>query len=146
MSEEIDNHLPDCIIVDIDGTLALANNRNPYDANASINDILNTPVFKIIELFFYLEGLEIILITGRQESDREITKTFLNKNKVSYDKLLMRKTGDFRQDSIVKKELYEEHIKDKFNVLFILDDRNQVVDMWRKELGLPCFQVYYGDF
>jgi hypothetical protein len=28
----------------------------------------------------------------------------------------------------------------------VIDDRNQVVDMWRMELGLVCLQVDYGDF
>ena len=58
----------------------------------------------------------------------------------------MRASGDTRKDSIVKKELYEKHIKNKYYVSFWLDDRNQVVDMVRKELGLLCLQVYYGDF
>ena len=57
----------------------------------------------------------------------------------------MRKKGDHRKDSIVKKELYEEHIKNRYEVLCVFDDRNQVVDMWREE-GLLCCQVYYGDF
>lgn len=37
-------------------------------------------------------------------------------------------------------------IKDKYAVDFVLDDRNCVVDMWRKKLDLACFQVNYGDF
>jgi putative SOS response-associated peptidase YedK len=39
-----------------------------------------------------------------------------------------------------------DSIRDNFNVEFVLDDRNSVVDMWRKELNLPTFQVNYGDF
>ena len=33
----------------------------------------------------------------------------------------------------------------KYNVHFVLDDRQQVVDMWRS-LGLTVFQVAEGDF
>jgi hypothetical protein len=58
----------------------------------------------------------------------------------------MRITSDNRKDSIIKKEIFAEHIQDKYYIEFVLDDRNQVVDMWRNELKLPCFQVYYGDF
>ena len=58
----------------------------------------------------------------------------------------MLKTGDVRKDSIVKKELYQAHVEGQFFVQFVLDDRNQVVDLWRLELGLPCLQVNYGDF
>jgi hypothetical protein len=57
----------------------------------------------------------------------------------------MRKKGDFRKDSVVKKEIYEKYIKDNFNILFCLDDRNQVVNMWR-EIGIKCLQVQDGDF
>lgn len=45
-----------------------------------------------------------------------------------------------------KKELFEAHIARKFYIEFVLDDRDQVVDLWRNELGLTCFQVNYGDF
>tara|TARA_R110002020_G_scaffold227539_13_gene438195 strand:+ start:10087 stop:10632 length:546 start_codon:yes stop_codon:yes gene_type:complete len=59
--------------------------------------------------------------------------------------LYMREEGDNRKDSIVKREMYEEYIKPHYNVKLVLDDRNQVVDMWR-ELGLPCWQVAAGNF
>jgi hypothetical protein len=58
---------------------------------------------------------------------------------------MMRKQGDFRRDSIVKKEIYDNDIKGKFDVEFVLDDRQQVVDMWR-EIGLKCLQVAPGNF
>ena len=57
----------------------------------------------------------------------------------------MRKNGYNKKDSIVKKEIFDEYIKDKYYVEFILDDRNQVVDMWR-EMGLTCLQVAEGNF
>ena len=57
----------------------------------------------------------------------------------------MRPEGNNEKDSIIKKRIYEDHIKGKFNVEFVLDDRNQVVEMWR-ELGLTCLQVAEGDF
>lgn len=43
------------------------------------------------------------------------------------------KIWDTRCDTIVKREIYEEHIKDKYNVLFVIDDRVKVVDMWREQ-------------
>jgi len=57
----------------------------------------------------------------------------------------MRATGDNRKDSIVKKEIYEGIIKPVFDVKFVLDDRNQVVEMWRS-LGLTVLQVADGNF
>jgi hypothetical protein len=60
-------------------------------------------------------------------------------------RLIMRATGDMRKDSIIKQELLEREIVPNSFVDFVLDDRNQVVDMWRS-LGLTCLQVDYGDF
>jgi adenylate cyclase class IV len=60
-------------------------------------------------------------------------------------KLFMRQAGDNRDDRIVKREIYEREIKGRYNVRFVLDDRNKVVALWR-DLGLPCFQVADGDF
>ena len=57
----------------------------------------------------------------------------------------MRNTADTRKDSIIKKEIYDAHIKDKYYIELVLDDRDQVVRLWRS-LGLPTFQVNYGDF
>ena len=57
----------------------------------------------------------------------------------------MRKAGDQRSDAIVKREIYEQQIRGKFNVHCVFDDRQSVVDLWRS-LGLSCFQVADGDF
>jgi hypothetical protein len=59
--------------------------------------------------------------------------------------LLMRPLGDNRPDEIVKEEMYELHIRGKYNVALVLDDRQKVVDLWRR-LGLTCLQVADGDF
>jgi hypothetical protein len=45
----------------------------------------------------------------------------------------------------VKRELFEKHVLPNYYVEFILDDRQQVVDEWRR-MGLTCFQVAPGDF
>lgn len=58
----------------------------------------------------------------------------------------MRASEDYRKDAVIKKEIFKREIQNQFYVEFLLDDRNQVVDMWRKELQLACFQVNYGDF
>lgn len=140
-----DPNLPRAIICDLDGTLALMDDRNPFDASRADEDKLNESVATTLRLFAE-NGYKILLVSGREDRFREPTLTFLEKYKVTYSHLWMRKSKDFRKDSIVKREIYEASILDKFYVEFVLDDRNQVVDMWRKDLGLACFQVNYGDF
>lgn len=140
-----DATLPKALVCDLDGTLALISHRNPFDASRCEEDDLNVPVANILKNYASL-GFKILLVSGREDQFKEPTLRFLEKHHVPFDDLIMRKTKDYRKDSIVKTEIYNEFIKDKYFVEFVLDDRDQVVDMWRKELHLPCFQVYYGDF
>jgi predicted kinase len=140
-----DDTLPSAILCDLDGTLAIIHNRSPFDAQRCEMDLLNEPIAEIVKNYASL-GVKIILMSGRDEAARRPTMNWLAYNKIPFDALFMRATGDARKDSAVKKELYEAHVKGQFLVKFILDDRNQVVDLWRLDLGLPCLQVNYGDF
>jgi hypothetical protein len=137
--------LPKAIICDLDGTLALMNGRNPFDASKCDQDLLNEPVANVLKNYHQL-GYKILLVSGREDQYKDPTLRFLEKYAIQFDDLIMRKTKDSRKDSIIKIEIYNDFIKDKYFVEFVLDDRNQVVDTWRNDLKLPCFQVYYGDF
>ena len=87
----------------------------------------------------------IIIVTGRKDDCKAETLKWLSDNSVPHDLVFMRKSDDNRPDYIVKREIYEEYIKGKYNVKFVLDDRSQVVREWR-ELGLKCLQVAEGAF
>ena len=142
-----DISLPDAIIVDIDGTLAFMNGRGPYDDSLVETDVPNDPVVGLVREMEDF-GYDILIVSGRQSSEAclNATTAWLDKHLNTSYRLFMRTEGDVRKDAIVKKEIFDTHIRDKYCIHFILDDRNQVVDMWRKELKLPCFQVNYGDF
>ena len=129
---------PDVVICDMDGTLSLFGNKNPYDRDFE-NDELNLIVAQIIK------GNNVLLVSGRKEKYRNQTMQFLNKYGVKFIDLFMRKDNDDRKDSIVKKEIYDNEILGEYNVLFVLDDRNVCVKLWRS-LGLVCLQVANGDF
>lgn len=137
-----DHNKDTTIICDIDGTLALFGDRNPYDRNF-IEDTVNNVVRSI--LMKYEDTFDIILLSGREGKFRQVTEEWLKKYKIPYTALHMRAEGDMRKDYIIKEELYNEYIKPHYNVSFVLDDRNQVVDLWRR-LGLTCLQVAPGDF
>lgn len=136
--EHIDN-IPNAIICDLDGTLCLLNGRNPYDASTCDQDGLNEVVSSIIK------GRTVLLVSGREDKYREPTLKFLKKHNIEFKELHMRKSGDNRKDSIVKREIFDEQIRNKYNIDFVLDDRQIVVDTWR-EMGLICLQVAPGDF
>ena len=140
-----DSTLPKAVICDLDGTLSLLNGRDPYDASSADEDLLNVPVARVLQMA-KAQGYKVILLSGREQLYKEPTERFLSKHQIAYDLLLMRITNDYRKDNIIKKELFQQEIAGKYFIEFLLDDRNQVVDMWRKDLQLPCFQVNYGDF
>ena len=143
--QEQDDTLPAAILCDLDGTLAILHDRSPFDAKRCETDLLNIPIAEILKTY-HQRSVKIILMSGREDTARIQTMNWLSYNKIPYNALYMRTSGDMRKDAIVKKELYVKHIKGQFFVQFVLDDRNQVVDLWRLELGLPCLQVNYGDF
>lgn len=140
------NKKGNAIIVDIDGTLAHRCDRNWFEYDKVDQDHLDIAVYGIVEAF-QKKGYTILIVSGREGTEvcRQKTLAWLDKHEVPYYDLMMRKEGDFRRDSIVKKEIYDTLIKDKFDVEFVLDDRQQVVDMWR-EIGLKCLQVAEGNF
>ncbi len=147
--------LPFCIIFDIDGTLSHVGDRSPYDSRECAVDLPNKSIIalnawaRLVQIeghkYFSNKELKIVLLSGRKEEAREATETWMKDHGVVYDELYMRETADDRRDSIVKEELFNTHIRDKYNVIFIVDDRQQVVDMWR-DLGITCLQTNWADF
>lgn len=136
--------LPSCVICDIDGTLAHMVKRSPFDWSKVGNDSLDFSVYSILKAM-KASGHKIIMMSGRDGSCKEKTEIWLKENNVEYDFLFMREAGNNEKDSILKKRLFADNILNKFHVLCVIDDRDQVVDMWRG-LGLKVLQVGYGDF
>lgn len=146
--------LPRRVIVDIDGTMALMKDRRPFDYNKVHTDLLNEPVDRVVRALF--GGAEAaadaevwpIFVSGRVDDCRGATEDWLfDHGWVVGDEipLFMRKAGDDRADYVVKYEIFEREIRDKYDVVLVLDDRDQCVDMWRA-IDLPTFQVNPGDF
>ena len=144
------NYIPPAIICDLDGTLALKHkDRTWFDASTCDKDDINYPIQDIVKRMAATHL--IIFCSGRENKYREPTLEFIKKcfpdfiEKHSFY-LYMRETNDFRKDSIVKHEIYQLCIKGKYDIHFVLDDRQQVVDMWRNALGLTTLQVAEGKF
>jgi hypothetical protein len=139
-----DSSLPPIIIVDIDGTLAHMHDRSPYDWHRVGEDTVDENVRHIMELEAS-HGL-VIVLSGRDGSCYNETRQWLLDNEIPFSHLYMREAGDQRPDWIIKHELFQQHIAGKYYVRYCLDDRDQVVDLWRNKLGLPTYQVAEGDF
>jgi len=141
------------VICDIDGTIALMHaelegRRHPYDWHRVREDDPNEP---IIALLWHLrrQGFKVIFVSGRMEVAREGTLAWLDDHVVDLEMLdfplFMRADGDFREDTVVKREIYHREIEGKYKIAYVLDDRDSVVAMWR-ELGLTVLQVAAGAF
>lgn len=144
---------PKAIIVDLDGTVADHHGlRSPYDYSQVSLDRPRSAVIRNVQMH-YRHGDHVIFCSGREDYCRFDSIDWINEYVFPdefepmpiYD-LFMRKSGDKRQDRIIKGEIFYEHIAPNYNVELVYDDRTQVIKLWRDELGLDAFQVNYGDF
>lgn len=143
-----DETLPRCILVDIDGTVAAMGNRSPFDWHRVGVDTPKWPIINLVKSM-KASGYAIVFFSGRDAVCRPETTDWicLHFGWPSTDfELVMRPQNDNRKDAIVKAELFEQHIAGRYYVEFVVDDRQQVVDMWRRTMGLTCVQVDYGNF
>lgn len=142
-----DPSLPWCVVFDTDGTTA-HHNRSPYDYPKCYTDSVD-PNIKMLLKIIYAQGeydtIRLIGMSGRPDTWRDMTQQWYTDNGIFYDAFYMRPAGDSRPDTVIKQEMYDKHIRGKYNVLVHLDDRNSVVRAIRK-LGVKVLQVAPGDF
>ena len=145
------------VIFDLDGTLALIDKRRDlatkdngkmdWDVFFDPDNIdLDTPNQTVIDManLLHSQGYLIYIFSGRSDKTEDATKDWLDKHNVNYDLLQMRPQGLlYKPDNDLKQDWLNVIKKDR--VAMVFDDRNQVVDMWRKN-GLTTFQVADGDF
>lgn len=138
--------MPDRIpafICDMDGTLSLFNGRGPFDYDRCDTDLPNTPIIEIARIM--AQHYTLLVVSGREETCRVKTRAWLHQQYVFPHKIFMRPKGDYRKDAVIKQEIFDREIKDLYDIWFVLDDRDQVVNLWRS-LGLTCLQVADGKF
>lgn len=134
-----DENLPKIAIFDLDGSMCNISHRNPYDATTCDQDLPNNHVVDLCKMI-HSQGIKIMFFSGREERFKDKTRTWLNTYFNQDYELHMRSSGDYRKDSIVKLEMYEQWVKNKFNIIAVVDDRLQVCQLWYR-LGLPIFRV-----
>lgn len=141
--------LPWVDITDLDGTMAIHNGRSPYDYSRVSEDRVNDTLRGVL-LDRMKGGSKLIIMSGRPDINnvRADTEAWWAKHVgLPYLELLMRPADRLQiNDAIIKRDLFDDHVRGKYNVEVVFDDRDRVVDMWRNQLGLPTYQVNYGDF
>lgn len=135
---------PMAYLFDIDGTLAKMSGRSPYEWHRVGED---TAIDHVVQIAHALasDGYAIVFLSGRDGSCYDITSEWIRDEVMDMAYLFMRTAKDQRPDNIIKAELFDAHVRDRWNVQGVFDDRDQVVDMWRA-MGIPCYQVAPGDF
>lgn len=137
-------------IIDLDGTLSLNETGRPWygpgyeerlhedRVNRTVEDVVSAMVS---------HGLvdHILFVSGRTEVGRAATSQWIYDNTAftvggGSASLFMRADGDYRPDHVVKREIYDEHIRDAYSVFVALDDRPEMIELWRS-LDIPAWQV-----
>lgn len=136
------------LICDLDGTMCNIDHRrhlikdkkwDQFHAACGFDDV---NVWCRDLVLQYWPSHQIIFLTGRNDSARGLTDKWLKRHLNLDDGMYilhMRPNKDYRKDMDFKEEIYREYIKDYFDVVFCLEDRSRVVNMWRR-LGLVCLQ------
>ena len=150
-------------IFDIDGTIALIDHRiYKLDEKHNPNrwrefyalcgkDKPNIPIIKIMSALRVM-GADIWFFSGRSSEVRNKTVEWIAEHTafMSFDVdspiLTMREEGDYTPDNELKQSWFDNMLwEDKERLVAVFDDRNQVVDMWRRN-GVTCLQVAFGEF
>lgn len=156
---------PSAIICDLDGTLCDVAHRRHFVRRepgvkkdwqgffaGMVDDVPNQWCADLLKAMSTKH--EIVYCSGRPDSWRRQTVEWLKKHDLynmeapgfNYDfNLFMRMRQDSRQDNIVKEIILDFEILTRFKPYFMIDDRKQVVDMWRSR-GYTCLQCDEGDF
>ena len=145
------------IIFDVDGTLMDIEHRRHFVNNGNSDwesfldpkimalDKPNWPVVNVALMMNATVANRVIIVSARNERHREVTEQQMTDVGLDNCFLFLRGDDDFRSDEVFKLDVFVELKAVDMTPDLVFDDRNGVVDMWRKE-GIPCFQVAEGDF
>ena len=143
------------IIFDMDGTLSNPSHRQHFMNKekkdwssfyvAAAHDEPNKEILEMYLMYKMNPEYETVIVTGRPEKYRLLTIQWMNKHDIPMSEIYMRPDGDFQQDYTLKSGIYNKLTEEGHNIVLAIDDRQQVVDMWRAQ-GILCLQCAKGDF
>ena len=145
---------PAAVIFDIDGTLANVDHRRHFVTGkrkdftafyeAMVGDTI-MPVTHGLCNSYFMQRWHVTICTGRPEAYREVTELWLAAHGVWYHELIMRPDDRRYDPDFEVKQTMLDAILEQRKVHVVFDDRDQVVEMWRRN-GITCFQVAPGTF
>lgn len=140
-------------IGDLDGTVCNVEHRKHLVQQekfeefnrACVRDTPNQTVVLALHLLA-TAGADIWLFSGRDDYMERETREWLVHYCVPCKWLQMRPSGDRTEDHELKEQWLHRMLDvDRRRLVGVFDDRQTVVDMWRRN-GVRCFQVAPGNF
>lgn len=144
------------VVVDLDGTLAnidhrvdLVRREKPdWDAfhRACVNDVPNPWAVKLINEMARAYGIRLVIVSARSKIVEQETKDWLNNHVEAFftgdvELFMLREAGDHTEDVELKMRWLKEVAGGPSKILMAIDDRQKVVDAWRRA-GVTCLQAY----
>lgn len=129
---------PSAVLCDLDGTVAVPTNRSFYDFDERV--CRTRPRANVIACVKHLAASHdavVVFISGRSAACELATRQWIDIHVApnAYE-LLMRPLNDHSKDSLLKLKLFDEHVRRRFNVVAVFDDRPCVVRTWQ-DLKIP---------
>ena len=135
-----------CIIVDVDGTVADLTHRLHYVTNGNKNwkrffrDVyMDSPIWPVIDTvkalnYTYGDMAQVVFVSGRSDVCRDDTEDWLCHYFPDLEfELYMRPEGDYRKDTVLKKEILERLKEDRYSPWLAIDDRADIASVFRAE-------------
>ena len=157
-TSDLQSRLHPTIIFDLDGTLAIIDERREKATlpNGKMdwktffdpaNIELDKPNLPLINVFRSLAaaGWRVGVFSGRDAISYNETLEWLQKHRVLANFIRMRPIGSNTPDEVLKKQWLDEELNAGEEIMCVFDDRDKVVKMWRDN-GILCMQVNYGNF
>jgi predicted kinase len=145
------------ILCDIDGTISDTTHRLHHvkvaegekkDWKSFFAEMDKDPVrddVRKILIQHYNQGKNIIFMSARPDTYRDVTLKWLHDNNLSFAyTVIMRNSQDKRPDTETKRDMLNQHFPDRGVIDTIIDDRPSVIRLW-KEMGLNVIDVGKGE-
>lgn len=139
----------DAVIYDMDGTLCdvrgirhyvTGKKRNFHKFHTeSVNCPGNVDVVEAAKAD-HKAGRAVLIVTAREETFGTHTAFWLAGQEVEYDRMYMRRKGDYRQDSTVKREILDQIQRDGYKVVRAYEDNPNVWEVWEQN-GIETIRV-----
>lgn len=135
---------PRAVIFDMDGTLASMTHREKFVQQSPKNwsmfhggMVLDRAIREtaLEARKARARGDKVIIVTLRPDRFASHTKRWLKDNDIPFDEAYFRPEGNYERGDVVKRDIYEQHIADRFDVVMSYDDNPTMVEMWTELLG-----------